>query len=81
MRRIHDRERHLRHLLRISAYSRYLGPWFNKEKGRVVIIGRGKASAYLKRRASRKFRRTSFSSASSSRSAYRKEFDFWWELI
>ena len=63
---------------RKAADNQYIrGPWFNTDKGRVIIIDRGKRSKWLKKIGNKRVRK---SNIALRRAEYRKLFDYWWEL-
>ena len=64
---------------RVAKWDLYPGPYYSEEKRRVINRGRGKASAYLKKQASRRARHANMDVAR-EHAAYKRTFDYWWEL-
>ena len=70
--------RHKERLLRKSKESRgWLGPYFDEDKNRLIIIPRGKRSKFLKKCGNRRVRN---SKELLKHSNYKRVYDYWWEL-
>ena len=61
-----------------KSQTKYPGPYFNEEKGRVIFAKRPRASKMIKKIAARKARRTNVGIC--GKANYRRVYDFWWQL-
>ena len=70
-----------KHFSEIAKCGNYPGGYY-LSNGRVKRGSRGEHSKYLKNQSNRKIRRkpTSYE-LNSGKGGYRKEFDYWWELV
>ncbi len=74
--------KHKKKLFKKAKESHYLpGPYYDEDKGRVIMLGRGKRSKYLKQLAHRKVRRDNVENGLLyQHGQHKKLFDYWWEL-